>query len=196
SVLAWLLQESKPEEAEGLLQRCLRELREARTAQPDNREFKTGLWSYYADLAAFFKLRGQHAQLATLANQTRGDFLGEPDQTYNAARFLTDAVRVVSREQGLPPPQRDAHVEEYAAAAVALLDKAIKEGFANRARFEVDPALDPLRQRQDFGALMTELERRDPNLAPEGELNVLQGLLDHARRQYKLQMDGARTQAE
>src|SRR5262249_6322615 len=104
SVLAWLLLESKPAEAEGLLQRCLRELREPRPPKPDNREDTRGLWAYSADLPAFYKRRGQHAQLANLANQPRGVFLGEPDHTYTAARFLPDAVRVVPREQGLPPP--------------------------------------------------------------------------------------------
>ncbi len=196
SLLAWLLWESRPPEAENLLQRCLRDLRGARTAQPDNRELTQRLWGCYTDLAAFYKQRGQHADLAALAQQVRGDFLGEMDSTYNATRFYTDAIRVVARQQGLAPPQRDALTEEYAGAAVLLLDKAIKEGFSNRARIEVDPDLDPLRARKDFAALMTELERRFPTLSPEQELTTLQQLVDRARQNYRYQMDGARTEAE
>jgi hypothetical protein len=196
SVLAWLLLGSKPAEAESLLQRSLRELREARNAERNNRDLARGLWGGYADLAAFYKQRGQHAELAALANQMRGDFLGEPEQTYSATHFLADAVHLAARQQGLAAPQRDALTEEYAAAAVAMLDKAIKEGYANRARIEVDPDLDPLRRRKDFGALMTELERRHPGLSAEQELTALQHLFDQARRQYRYQMEGARTQAE
>jgi thiol-disulfide isomerase/thioredoxin len=196
TTLAWLLQESKPAEAEALLQRCLRELREARTAQPDNREFSRGLWSNYTDLAAFYRQSGRHAELAALANQVRGDFLGEQEETYQAARHLADAVRVVSQQQTLPAPQRDTLTEEYGAAAVAMLDKTIKEGFANRARVEVDPGLDPLRQRKDFTDLMADLERRYPSVTPEQELSALQGMFDHARQTYRHQMEGARTRAE
>jgi tetratricopeptide (TPR) repeat protein len=194
--LAWLLAEGNPAEAEGLLQRGLRELRAARTAQPDNRDLTGRLWAGYTDLAAFFRQRGRHAELAALAGQVRGDFLGEHEQAYQAARFLADAARVAADQNALPAPQRDALTEEYAAAAVAMLDKAIKEGFANRARVEVDPGLDPLRGRKDFAALMTELERRYPSLSPEQELAALQALFNQARQTYRYQMDGARTQAE
>jgi serine/threonine-protein kinase len=194
--LAWLLAERRPEEAESLLQRALRALREARNGQPDSRELTQGLWGGYTDLAAFFKQRGQHAELAALADQVRGDFPSGVEQTYNAARFLTDAVRVAATQPSLPPPQRDALTEEYAAAAVAMLERSIKEGFADRARIEVDPQLDPLRARKDFSALMGELERRYPNVSADQELAVLQSLVDHAQQQYQYQINGARTKAE
>jgi thiol-disulfide isomerase/thioredoxin len=196
STLAWLLVERRPEEAESLLQQSLRELREARNNQPDSRELSQALWGGYVDLAAYFKQRSRHAELAALANQVRGDYATGLEQSYGAARFLTDAVRVAAAQQALPPPERDALTEEYAAAAVAMLDRAIKEGFGDRARIEVDPDLDPLRQRQDFAALMTELERRYPNLSPERELTGLQNLFDNARRLYQYQTNGARTRAE
>ncbi len=196
SVLAWLLRENKPAEAERLFQRCLGELRVSHNAQPDNQEVARGLWGAYVDLAAFFRQRGQHAELAALANQVRSDFPSDLEHTYNAARFLTDAIRLVAKQQGLTPPVRDALTEEYAAAAVVMLDKAIKEGYPNRARIEVDPDLDPLRSRKDFGGLLAELERRYPSLSPEQELAALQQLFDQARYVYQYQMEGARTQAE
>jgi thiol-disulfide isomerase/thioredoxin len=194
--LAWLLYETKPAETERLLQRCLRELRAARGAQQENRQAAEGLWSGYVDLASFFKKRGQHAELAALANQLRGDFLGQLDHAYNAARLLTDAVRVAQAQPGLTPPQRDALAETYATAAVGMLEKAVKEGWTDRARIEVDPSLDPLRQRADFGALLTELERRVTHLSPEQELTALQTLFERARQQYAYQMLDARTRAE
>jgi thiol-disulfide isomerase/thioredoxin len=196
SVLAWLLLDTKPAETESLLQRSLRELREARSAQPENREFAQALWDGYTDLAAFFKQKGRHAELAALANQLRGEFLTDLERTYNAACFLAAAVPLAAQQEALPLPQRDALGEEYAGAAVAMLDKAIKEGFANRARIELDPELDPLRQRKDFVALMTEMERRYPNLSAEQELAALQSMFDHVRKEYTYQMNGARTQAE
>src|SRR6185369_5693591 len=103
---------------------------------PDNQNLTPLLRSYYTDLAAFYKRRGQHAELAALANQLRGDFLDKPEETYYAARLLAYAARVVAQQQALPPPQRDALSEEHAAASVAMLDKAITEGLANRPRIE------------------------------------------------------------
>jgi thiol-disulfide isomerase/thioredoxin len=196
STLAWLLLESKPAEAEALLQRCLRELREARNAQPDNRGLTQALLGGYTDLAAFFKQRGRHAELAALANQLRSEFLGELEHAYNAARMLADAIRVVAAHPALSPPERDALSEEYSAAAVTMLDKAVKEGFTNRARIEVDPDLEPLRKRSDFNALMTELERQSPNLSAEQELTALWSLFDRSRQQHATKLEGARTQAE
>jgi peroxiredoxin len=195
-LVAWLLLETKPAEAESLLQRCLRELREVRAAEPDNREYTHGLWGGYTDLAAFYKRRGRHTELAALANQLRADFLGDAEYSYNAARLLTDAVRTVGRQKALPAPERDALTEEYAAQAVTLMDKAIKEGYANRAHIEVDPDLDPLRPRKDFADLLTELERRFPSLSADQELTELQRLLDQARRNYSYQMARARTEAQ
>jgi thiol-disulfide isomerase/thioredoxin len=194
--LAWLLADTRPAEAEALLQRTIRELRAARGGRDDGQDAAWALWGGYTDLAAFFRRHGRAAELAALANQVRGDFLGQPDYTYNAVRFLADAVRVVARDSDLPPPRRDALAEEYAAAAVAMLDKAIKEGYSNRARIEVDPNLDPLRPRTDFAALMTDLERSYPNLSAEQELAALRSLYDTARRNYTYQMDRARTRAE
>ena len=196
STLAWLLFDKKQAQAESLFQRSLRELREARKAQGENRETSRSLWSGYTDLATFFKKNGRHAELVALANQIRGDFLTDVELTYNAARFLADATRMVANQQSLTLPQRDALKEEYSVAAIDMLDKVIKEGFTNRARIEVDPDLDPLRLRKDFGVLMSEIERRYPNLTGEQELTALQRLFDEALQQYKYQMEGARTQAE
>jgi thiol-disulfide isomerase/thioredoxin len=196
STLAWLLVQSMPPEAERLFQKSLTELREARSLEPAHRQRMQVLWSGYTDLAAFYKARGRHAELTALAHQARGDFLSEPTLTYQAACFLADSVRVVANQKDLPAPQGDALVEEYAAAAVGLLEKAIQGGFADRARIQVNPELDPLRSRKDFGALMANLEQRYPNLSPERELGALQDMMASARNQYKYQMDGARTAAE
>ncbi len=57
--------------------------------------------------------------------------------------------------------------DEYALKAVELLTKATKSGFKDVARLKADKQLDPLRDRDDFKALLADLEKRFPRpLAP------------------------------
>jgi hypothetical protein len=46
--------------------------------------------------------------------------------------------------------------------AMAALRKALGMGFRNAAAFRTEPALDPLRQREDFQKLLAELEQDAP----------------------------------
>ncbi|HTU90118.1 MAG TPA: hypothetical protein VMF69_08595 [Gemmataceae bacterium] len=105
SLLAWLLLETKPSQTESLLQRSLRELRDAHNAQPENRMLAHSLWGGYTDLAAVFKQKARHAKLVALANQLRGDFLTDLERTYNAACFFAASARLVANEQTMPAPQ-------------------------------------------------------------------------------------------
>jgi serine/threonine protein kinase/tetratricopeptide (TPR) repeat protein len=69
---------------------------------------------------------------------------------YNAACVYAQAARLVSDDM----PQ----VERYGTQAVELLRKALISGFKDRALLKKDSDLDPVRMREDFKKLMTELE--------------------------------------
>jgi thiol-disulfide isomerase/thioredoxin/tRNA A-37 threonylcarbamoyl transferase component Bud32/tetratricopeptide (TPR) repeat protein len=190
SALGWLLEDTKPADAQTLLQRALTACREAHRLQPGNREYNQGLWTAYNDLALFFKDRGQLAELTPLCEQLRRDYPNDGSQTYNAACWLSDAVRVTRKQKDLPAEERTA------ADAVRMLDKAIKEGYLDRGHMEADTDLDPVRQRPDFQRLMTDLERHAPTLTPEKELAALQNLVQGAMQQYANQQASARTRAD
>ena len=46
--------------------------------------------------------------------------------------------------------------------AMALLTKAVEMGYRNAASFRTESALDPLRKREDFIKLLSELEKPSP----------------------------------
>ncbi len=195
--LAWLLDDSQPAEARKLFDRALDAQRAAYRAQPRGRRANPqGLMSAYMDLAAFLKRRGLHAELPALADRLRQDFPNEGDQTYNGACWLADAVRVVRRDKSLSAQERSRLENDYAAQAVRMLDKAIKEGYTERAHMEADTDLDPLRARPDFQRLMADLEKTTPTLTAENELKTLQKLVEGNLEQYREMKEAARTQAD
>jgi serine/threonine-protein kinase len=196
ATLAWLIGEAKTAEAQALLQKALQACRTARRLQPGNREYQRGLSDAYNDLAAFFKDRGLHAELPALAQQYRQDHPNNGGETYNAACWLADALHVVRGRKELPAAERQRLEEGYAVAAVRMLDRAIKEGYTDRAHMEADTDLDPLRQRPDFQRLMADLERHAPAVTPEKELQTLQQLVTGSLQRYQAQRAAARTTAE
>jgi thiol-disulfide isomerase/thioredoxin len=193
--LGWLLEPTKPADAQQMLRKAQAACRQARGLQPNDRGYPQTLFAAYNDLATFFKERGLHAELPTLAEELRRDFPNDGGQTYNAACWLADAARVVSKHTELPAQERQRLEDGYAAAAVRLLGKAIKEGYTERAHMEADNDLDPLRQRQDFQQLMADLEQHAP-LTPESELEALHQLPQASVQQYATAKAGARTQAD
>ena len=52
--------------------------------------------------------------------------------------------------------------QEYADAAMEMLQKAVKAGYKEAAHMKADPDLDPLRDRDDFKKLLAELEAKFP----------------------------------
>jgi thiol-disulfide isomerase/thioredoxin len=194
--LGWLTELTKPAEAQEKLQQAVAVWRLAAHLQPSNREFRNGLLATYNDLAFFFKSRSMHAALPPLCEQLRRDRPNDAGITYNAACWLADAVRVVGHRGDLPAEERKRLEDRYAAQAVAMLDKAIKEGYTDRAHIEADTDLDPLRQRKDFQEVMADLERHTAALTPERELTALQKLVEGSMQQYAEGQANARTRAD
>src|SRR5262249_34945735 len=151
----------------------------------------------YGDLATFLRQRGRHAALPPLAAALRQDLPDSGLDTYNAACMLADAARVVSSDEGLPEGERKQLRKKYSDEAVALLDKAVKEGFTDRAQFGKDKDLDPLRERPDFKALLADLDKRLPpqSLTPDKEFMALVRDHDAARQRYEDALERAQTAA-
>jgi thiol-disulfide isomerase/thioredoxin len=196
AALGWLLDLTNPTEAQDFLQRAVAAWRRVNDIQPSSPDARQGLLSAYNDLVFFFTTRGMHGQLPPLGEQLRGDRPNDGSMTYNAACWLADAVRVVQKSTALSADERRRLEDGYAEAAVRLLDKAIKEGYVDRAHMEADTDLDPLRQRQDFQQVLTDLERHTAALTPEKELAALQGLVEQSMQQYADGQASARTRAD
>jgi thiol-disulfide isomerase/thioredoxin len=196
AALGWLLDLTRAAEAQEFLQRAVAARRQTCLLKPRSQEYRQGLLEAYNDLAFYFKERGMHAALPPLCEQLRRDRPNDGRMTYTAACWLADAVRVVRKHTELPAEGRQRLEDSYAAQSVAMLDKAIKEGYVDRAHMQADTDLDPLRQRQDFRQVVTDLERHTAALTPEKELAALQKLVENSMQQYAERRGGARTRAD
>jgi thiol-disulfide isomerase/thioredoxin len=198
NTLAMLLAEKNPPELEGLLERSVRGMAQAVRLARDNKYYQRKLREYYGDLAEHYKATGQHAKLAGLAAGVRRDLPDSPDDSYNAACLVANAVTVALKHPKVPAADRPKLAEGYGKQAVEILGKAVKEGFTDRANMTKDKDLDPLRGRADFKKLLADLDKRFPaeKLSPAKEFLALVKEWEDAVDGYANAMDMAQTVAE
>jgi serine/threonine protein kinase/thiol-disulfide isomerase/thioredoxin len=198
--LAMLLSDSRPPratEAQKYLERTLAASRQARTLSPTSKTYFRNLRDCYTDVADFLKEHGRHAALVRLAADYRRDFPNDANETYNAACYTANAVRLVQADRQLSVERRRQLSETYGAKAVDLLRKAIQEGYTQRAHLDKDSDIDPLRQRQDYRDLLVELDKRAPAqaLSPVREYNALSQEANSIQGQYQYRLSRAITPA-
>jgi tetratricopeptide (TPR) repeat protein len=112
------------------------------------------------------KQRDRSFRLQIAAALARAGQLGEATAAVEAllkpgpadAGTLYDAARVYSLAAGGSGGD-NTQAEKHAARAVALLRRAVQEGYENVAQLKQDTDLDPLRQQEDFQAVLAELEK-------------------------------------
>jgi tetratricopeptide (TPR) repeat protein len=111
--------------------------------------------------AATLARQGDHVRAIGEARAITGGAGVGSDLLYAAAAVQALAAIAASRDERLPAPERDRLTEQYAAAAVGLLEKAAGAGFfalANRLdRLRKDADLESLRARDDFKKLLAGL---------------------------------------
>jgi serine/threonine protein kinase len=93
--------------------------------------------------------------------ETRRDLgWNAPADAYDAARFLSQCVRIVAKHDQLDDRHCKEAAQFYGDAAMKLLREAVSKGFKEVAHMKKDTDLDPLRQREDFKKLVAELESK------------------------------------
>jgi tetratricopeptide (TPR) repeat protein len=105
---------------------------------------------------------GEHAQATAEAHALTGGASAPGPACYNAACVYSLASAAVPGDAKLPPAERDALAEHYAARALELLTRARDAGFFKTAAglktLKNDTDLDPLRSRAEFRKLLAQLE--------------------------------------
>jgi tetratricopeptide (TPR) repeat protein len=89
---------------------------------------------------------------------------------YNAACALSLCIPIAHEHEKLDAEQRQAAVQFYGDEAMNLLREAVARGFQNAERLNHDPALAPLRTREDFRKLLTELQQKSEKPPAKGPL--------------------------
>src|SRR5262249_42234044 len=109
-------------------------------------------------LARIHLARGDHARLATTADEL-ARFAHEPaNDAYNAACFLCHCVTLAGKDARLAEARRKELTKDYADRALALLRQAVERGYKDAAHLRKDTDLQPLRAREDFKKLLADLE--------------------------------------
>jgi tetratricopeptide (TPR) repeat protein len=137
-------------EAEPLLDRAVAAWRELVAAAPDDADFRLG---YALALAN----HGDHAAATRVADDLAGRAAGNAAQLYNVACLYAHCAAAAEKDATLAEPARQEEARGLADRAVRTLRKAVAGGFANVATLRTDSDLDPLRERDDFKALLAEL---------------------------------------
>jgi tetratricopeptide (TPR) repeat protein len=81
-----------------------------------------------------------------------------PVDACDAACYLGRCVPIVAKHDQLDDKQRKEAVQFYGDAAMKLLREGVSKGWKNAEPMKKEPALEPLRQREDFQKLLAELE--------------------------------------
>jgi tetratricopeptide (TPR) repeat protein len=99
-----------------------------------------------------------HARLAATADEVARFGSNPANDAYAAARFLGHCVTLADKDAQLDEAKRKELAKSYADGALAQLRQAVAHGYKDAARMKREPALEPLRAREEFRKLVADLE--------------------------------------
>jgi serine/threonine-protein kinase len=146
-------------EARPLLEEAMPHSREALKASPRDPLFRAVFREIVRDLAEVHLGQGEHAEASASADQLAEAAVDLAKDRYKAACVLAGCVPLAAKDAKLPEARRQELAKEYADRAVAALRQAVADGYKDAAQLRKDPALDPLRGRDDFKKLLADLEK-------------------------------------
>ncbi len=116
--------------------------------------------------ARVYAILGQHTRAEAEAEAVARRVPREGDLLRDAACVLALAATAAGADTTLPAEERRRRTGSCSDRAVGLLRQAVAEGYKDAKRLRQDPDLAPLRQREDFRALVAGLEARRKSGSP------------------------------
>jgi tetratricopeptide (TPR) repeat protein len=132
--------------------RALEHLRFAFERMPDKRGYRRQLGDQYRNLARVERALGRPAAAAAASRECAELWPNNPDQLYGVAHDLALCVPMVGTDEQ----------KQYADEALDVLRRAVAAGFRDASRMSKQAGFAPLRGRDDFAALLRDLERAAP----------------------------------
>jgi serine/threonine protein kinase/tetratricopeptide (TPR) repeat protein len=129
-------------------------------ARRDDPGFRQSYRGYLQALAQGHQGLADHARLAAVADELARSGYEPSRDSYDAACLLCRCTTLAVKDAQLADARRKELAQGYADRALALLRQAIALGFNDAAHLKEDPDLDPLRAREEFGKLVTDLEAK------------------------------------
>ncbi len=165
----------KPDEAAADFERVVALRRTAFEKAPALLSARQDLDRAYRDLAAAQLARGKPAEAAaTLAHLGRL-WTGNGARLFATAREVADAIPKVGKDPANPTAEEQDQRGRLADLAMGLLRQGARARHWNYGLLNTDPALAPLRPRDDFKALHAEQGRFGALPLPTGEIERLPG---------------------
>jgi serine/threonine protein kinase/tetratricopeptide (TPR) repeat protein len=127
-------------------------------ARPKNVTYRLFKRNNLRTLAQSYLGLGDHARIATTAEELARFAHDAANDTYIAACFLSRCVSVAEKDAKLAEDKRKELSQSYADRALALLRQAVDQGYRDAARMKKEPDLQPLQAREEFRHLLAELE--------------------------------------
>jgi hypothetical protein len=115
-----------------------------------------------ARLNEYYCATDRHADAAEVASRRSRLWPRDPAQAMEAAREMAVCIPAVGRGRQELTPEEQSERERYAQQAVSLLKRAIRYGYRDRESINQNHDFDPLRGRDDFGKLISELQMNKP----------------------------------
>jgi tetratricopeptide (TPR) repeat protein len=147
-------------DARQLLGKAVAHQQAALESNPKHPTYRRLLGTHYQDLAETLVQLGEHAEAARAAADALPFFPDSARDLYNSACYLARCVPLAEEDAKLAEEKRKELAQTYADRAVDLLRQALQKGFRDAAQLKKDTDLDPLRSREDFKKLLSELEKK------------------------------------
>lgn len=146
------------------LEKSIEHLTRVLADSPDQAFYRQVLRDSYQNLAEVLLSSHDHAGAAKAARALPDVFRQEGRDRYLAVCFLARCVDEANEDMMLDPDRRQALAQDYADEAVAMLQKAVEQGFRDVGQIEKDrgQALQSLAARPDFQKLIRGIGGAEP----------------------------------
>jgi tetratricopeptide (TPR) repeat protein len=147
-------------EARRLLERAIGYEKSALQANPRHPTYRLFLRNHYVALAETFLRLKEHSEAARAAEAMAGTRPENATDAYTGVCQLARCILLAQQDDKLTDEERVQGGRSYADRAMRLLRVSIEQGFHDAEHVKTNSDLDPLRSREDFQALLAQLEEK------------------------------------
>jgi tetratricopeptide (TPR) repeat protein len=154
------LRQGKLAEARRSAEEAIAHQQAARKMDPEAPQYRQYLYNHYWNLADILVNQGEHAEAVRAAAKLAGVV---PDSGANhvvAAWFVARCMPLAEKDAGQPADKRRELVRGYTELAMRYLRDGAAKGGVNVAFIRGEPPFRPLRAREDYKALLADLEAK------------------------------------
>jgi tetratricopeptide (TPR) repeat protein len=127
---------------------------------PRTPRYRQFLSNHYFNLALHQRQLGRPEEAAAATRERQHLWPDNPTELVRAAGELARCIPLVARGQTDLTAEEEDQRRRYGDEALKVLQQAVAKGFRNSDQLAKDPALAPLRDREDFQKLLTELRAK------------------------------------